>query len=247
MAVRTFQLPARCPVDRDQREICGRCLRERLRSMPGVRDARLKAHDGEELAVLELDYDPRLMPLAQLEAEVKCADVLLCAAARAGTAGHRRDALTPKRAGDRGGAGEAAWGGGERELFFEDAAGGVRSPHLRSAGDRAEAGRSGISVAGCQGSAGCSHGAGGAEPVLAEGDGAPAAFDGHRRGGAAGGRVDRALDSLAGSAISGGDPVLRAGGVVHGDQYVSDPPAVSVRHRRADVRGGFRGGGAGAL
>jgi Cd2+/Zn2+-exporting ATPase len=75
MAIRTFELPTKCPTDPDKREVCGRCLRERLMATPGVRKAELKCADGQELATLELDYDPRLVPFNEIEREVERADV----------------------------------------------------------------------------------------------------------------------------------------------------------------------------
>src|SRR6266498_4030474 len=50
MATTTLRLPAQCPRDTAQRELCGRCLRERLLTTPGVKSAELKCGEGEPLA-----------------------------------------------------------------------------------------------------------------------------------------------------------------------------------------------------
>ena len=75
MANHTLKVPARCPTDAIRRQSCGRCLRERLIGTPGIHDVKLTCADGGELATLELDYDPRLIPLHQLEHELSRADV----------------------------------------------------------------------------------------------------------------------------------------------------------------------------
>ncbi len=75
MAMKTFQLPTSCPKDPGEREVCGRCVRERLLATPGVRNATLKCEHGQELATLELEYDPRMVRMAEIEAELRRADV----------------------------------------------------------------------------------------------------------------------------------------------------------------------------
>ncbi len=76
MAIHTLKLPATCPDEPDQRTACGRCLRERLGRMPGIRHIELEC-SADEQAVVHLDYDPRLLPLSQLDAQVRQAAVCL--------------------------------------------------------------------------------------------------------------------------------------------------------------------------
>jgi Cd2+/Zn2+-exporting ATPase len=92
MATRNLTLTALCPPEPHRRERCASCLRERLLATPGVRrvalsednaDASTGGGDGDCVPVtLELDYDPRLMPLQELDAELRRAG-LECRAKRA--------------------------------------------------------------------------------------------------------------------------------------------------------------------
>ena len=59
MATRTISLPAICPPEETERQSCGKCLSDRLRNTPGVRNVDLQVAEGESNAVLTLDYDPR--------------------------------------------------------------------------------------------------------------------------------------------------------------------------------------------
>jgi Zn2+/Cd2+-exporting ATPase len=77
MATRTLTLRSECPDDPAERERCGQCLRDRLKLTPGVRRVQLDsapaAGGGGESgnSTLTLDYDPRLIPLSALEAEIE--------------------------------------------------------------------------------------------------------------------------------------------------------------------------------
>ncbi|HWP39573.1 MAG TPA: hypothetical protein VNL70_01515, partial [Tepidisphaeraceae bacterium] len=69
MAIQTFRVWSTCSSDGQQHELCGRCLRDRLLSRTGIRNVTLHPPtDGQTL--LELDYDPRLITLEQLNEEV---------------------------------------------------------------------------------------------------------------------------------------------------------------------------------
>ena len=84
MATHTLSVSAVCPIEPKTRANCGRCLRDRLQGTPGVRSVTLLYGDGdaEDRATLELDYDPRLVPLTELERELSRAGVC-CQADRA--------------------------------------------------------------------------------------------------------------------------------------------------------------------
>src|SRR4051812_44920306 len=70
MATHTLSVTAVCPTDPLRRDECSQCLRERLGATPGVRRVTLN-HEGDgAAATLELDYDPRLMPLNELQSEL---------------------------------------------------------------------------------------------------------------------------------------------------------------------------------
>lgn len=70
MAVQSFKVSATCPRSPQQHEMCGRCLRDQLKDRTGIRSVKLHPQaDGQ--AILELDYDPRLITLAELDAEVR--------------------------------------------------------------------------------------------------------------------------------------------------------------------------------
>jgi Cd2+/Zn2+-exporting ATPase len=74
MATRTVRLDAIYPAEPDKRQRCCQCVRERLLATPGVRNVNL--HDADDsAAVVELDYDPRLIPLNELDAELRRAGV----------------------------------------------------------------------------------------------------------------------------------------------------------------------------
>ena len=77
MAHRTLHLPAICPTESTHRESCAKCLQERLVGAPGVRALELKCAPGEELATVELDYDPRLITLSEIDAEMHRAGACL--------------------------------------------------------------------------------------------------------------------------------------------------------------------------
>ena len=77
MAVTTLKLDATCPSDPDHRGRCANCLREQLSVTPGIQRIDLHCHDGSDQAVLELEYDPRLLSLAELNAEANRAGACL--------------------------------------------------------------------------------------------------------------------------------------------------------------------------
>ena len=68
MATHTLSVSAVCPIEPKTRANCGRCLRDRLQGTPGVRSVTLLYGDGDaqDRATLELDFDPRLVPLTEL-------------------------------------------------------------------------------------------------------------------------------------------------------------------------------------
>ncbi len=70
MAIQTIRVAESCPRDDAQHEMCSRCLRDQLHDKPGVRSITVHP-DGTGQASLELDYDPRLITLAELNEEVK--------------------------------------------------------------------------------------------------------------------------------------------------------------------------------
>jgi Cd2+/Zn2+-exporting ATPase len=92
MAIQTIRVSASCPGigpdgAPDQKEVCGRCLREQLHGRNGIRSATLRCHgngdgngDGDgngngngngEDVHLELDYDPRVITLAEIDQEIR--------------------------------------------------------------------------------------------------------------------------------------------------------------------------------
>src|SRR5688500_8120797 len=71
MATRTLRIATICPPEAAAREECVRCLRERLLRTPGVRSVALQDTNGEPSATIELDYDPRLVPLQEIDAELR--------------------------------------------------------------------------------------------------------------------------------------------------------------------------------
>src|SRR4051812_8901148 len=73
MATRTVSIPTLFPAGNLPQEQCAKCVREQLLKTPGVRKADLHHANGDEHAMLELDYDPRLIPLERLDAELRSA------------------------------------------------------------------------------------------------------------------------------------------------------------------------------
>ena len=68
MALRVLKLPATCPRDPLRRESCGRCVQESLSRRIGIRDIRLHCDsEHSDAATLELDYDPRLLTLSEID------------------------------------------------------------------------------------------------------------------------------------------------------------------------------------
>ena len=68
MATRTLRISTVCPPERATRQQCVQCLRDRLLRTPGVRN--VAVHDGAA-ETIELDYDPRLVPMQRLDAEIQ--------------------------------------------------------------------------------------------------------------------------------------------------------------------------------
>jgi Cd2+/Zn2+-exporting ATPase len=77
VATRLLQLPATCPDDVSHREACAKCLQDRLANAPGIRSIALECKPGDELANVVLNYDPRLITLGEIDAEVKHAGACL--------------------------------------------------------------------------------------------------------------------------------------------------------------------------
>ena len=77
MATRLLQLPATCPDDISHREACAKCLQDRLATAPGIRSIALECKPGDEIASVVLNYDPRLITLGEIDAEVKHAGACL--------------------------------------------------------------------------------------------------------------------------------------------------------------------------
>jgi Cd2+/Zn2+-exporting ATPase len=77
MATRTLTLATICPPEPARRDECNQCLRDRLLSTVGVRNVTFTAGAGDDpaAATLKLDYDPRLVPLHAIEAELRRAGV----------------------------------------------------------------------------------------------------------------------------------------------------------------------------
>jgi Cd2+/Zn2+-exporting ATPase len=76
MAWRIISIPTVYPQQPQSRQQCARCLRERLLATEGVRHVEVRdGSDDGNLATLELDYDPRMIPLAQLDSEIRRAGV----------------------------------------------------------------------------------------------------------------------------------------------------------------------------
>jgi len=69
MATTSLKLDATCPKDSPSHARCASCLREQMRGMAGIRNVDLICKEGDTQAVLELDYDPRLVSLNDLTAE----------------------------------------------------------------------------------------------------------------------------------------------------------------------------------
>ncbi len=66
MATQRLELPSMCKGDTGRAEACVACARERLSRSPGVHDIQILRDGTDELATLELDYDPRQVTLTDL-------------------------------------------------------------------------------------------------------------------------------------------------------------------------------------
>jgi Cd2+/Zn2+-exporting ATPase len=77
MSTRTIHLPATCPEEPGHREVCARCLKDRLLVTPGIRSVSMRPEATDGLATVELDYDPRLLTLSELDVELKRAGACL--------------------------------------------------------------------------------------------------------------------------------------------------------------------------
>jgi Zn2+/Cd2+-exporting ATPase len=75
MATRTLTLNTICPPEPARRAECNQCLRDRLLVTPGVRNVTFTDTADPQSATLKLTYDPRLMPLQELDAELRRAGV----------------------------------------------------------------------------------------------------------------------------------------------------------------------------
>jgi Cd2+/Zn2+-exporting ATPase len=77
MATRTLTLNTICPPEPQRRAECNQCLRDRLLVTPGVRNVTFSdgGNGDPTAATLKLDYDPRLVPLQELDAELRRAGV----------------------------------------------------------------------------------------------------------------------------------------------------------------------------
>ena len=148
MATRTLTLTTLCPPEPQRRDECNHCLRDRLLVTPGVRSVTFTRTAAPTATRArrrcELDYDPRLVPLQELDAELRRAGVC-CQSQRAsvvlgidGMVSPRTEQMIEI------GAGEAAGRGRQRELRVAVAARRVRPDAVRAAGDRAAAGRAGV-------------------------------------------------------------------------------------------------------
>lgn len=77
MATHTLRLPATCATPGDDRQACADCLRQRLAHTPGIRQLDFSCDPDESIATIALDYDPQLLPLNELDAEVRKAGLCL--------------------------------------------------------------------------------------------------------------------------------------------------------------------------
>lgn len=76
MATRTLTLTTLCPPEPARREECGRCVRDRLLATAGVRNVSFTPAESDPgAATVRLEYDPRLVPLHELDAELRRAGV----------------------------------------------------------------------------------------------------------------------------------------------------------------------------
>jgi Cd2+/Zn2+-exporting ATPase len=75
MAHQTIDLAAEVPAEAEKRLCCADCIRQRLMGRQGVRGVKVKLTDRH--ALIELDYDPSIVTLAQLERDVKHAGMCL--------------------------------------------------------------------------------------------------------------------------------------------------------------------------
>ncbi|MCC6239213.1 MAG: heavy metal translocating P-type ATPase [Phycisphaerales bacterium] len=77
MATHTLRMPAHCLEQPEHWQTCSQCLRQRLGQMPGIRKIDLQRTDTNDQAIVHLDYDPRLLSLNQLDAQVRHASLCL--------------------------------------------------------------------------------------------------------------------------------------------------------------------------
>ncbi|MEA2734722.1 MAG: Zn2+/Cd2+-exporting ATPase [Humisphaera sp.] len=75
MATRTLTLTTICPPAPARRDECNQCVRDRLLVTPGVRNVTFTNCDDPNQATLQLEYDPRLVPLHEIDAELRRAGV----------------------------------------------------------------------------------------------------------------------------------------------------------------------------
>src|SRR4051812_41790332 len=71
MSTRTLTISADCCEDCREHDRVGDCLRRQLTLTAGVRDVRFRHDDGAAQATIELEYDPRLVTLGELHAELE--------------------------------------------------------------------------------------------------------------------------------------------------------------------------------
>jgi Cd2+/Zn2+-exporting ATPase len=71
MATRVIKIPTNCPPTSGERERCAQSLREQLLATSGISDVKLECNNGDGQASIELRYDPRLISLNELNAEVR--------------------------------------------------------------------------------------------------------------------------------------------------------------------------------
>src|SRR5689334_19728507 len=77
MATHSITLPATCPENPAEDQQCGTCLRERLHGMPGISGMTFSPQNGTSLAEVNFAYDPEIIPLTKLRAELNRAGACL--------------------------------------------------------------------------------------------------------------------------------------------------------------------------
>src|SRR5437764_11079 len=77
MATHSITLPATCPENPAEDQQCGTCVRERLRDMPGISGMKFSPQSGTTLAEVNFAYDPDIIPLAKLRAQLNRAGACL--------------------------------------------------------------------------------------------------------------------------------------------------------------------------